>query len=78
MTSKKTVFATIGFVSSLTSLTTITIPALSCILVIIGFIFALLGKGGIHKGMTIASIGMCLFAFIFDMIYLYIVLIGKA
>ncbi|MGC8739521.1 MAG: hypothetical protein ACP5UA_12890 [Candidatus Hydrogenedens sp.] len=71
MDKKKKIFAGIGFVASLTSLTTIMIPLLSLILVLFGVLFSLLGKEGTHKGMTYASIGMCLLALL-TVCYTYI------
>lgn len=78
MKEKKAIFTVIGFIAGITALTTIMIPLLSLILVIIGIIFSILGKGGEYKAMTYASIGMCVIAFLLDMLYLYIVMIGKA
>ncbi len=78
MEKKKKIYAGIGFAISLWSLTTIIIPMLSVILVFLGVIFSFLGRGEFNKGITYSSIGMCLLAFIIDMIYLYMVIIGRA
>jgi len=71
------VFAVIGFVTGISSLTTIMIPALSMVMALAAIIFSVLGKGASGRGMFLAGIGMGILALILSLTYLIIVMPGR-
>lgn len=76
---KQEIFSTFGFGTGIASLTTIMIPILSLVMSILAITFSLLGrKNPVNKGFFYAGLGMGTLGLIFSLIYLAVVLSGRA
>ncbi len=75
---KYEVFTVIGFGTGISSLTTIMIPALSLVLAVLAITFSLLGRKSVNKGFFYAGLGMGSLGLILSLIYLIVVLSGRA
>lgn len=75
---KKEYYTAIGFGCAIGSLTMIMIPALSMVMVALAILFSILGLGTGHKAMNKSALGMAALAFILDIVYLIVVLAGRA
>ena len=72
------VFSVIGFVTGIASLTMIMIPAISLVMAVAAIVFSLLGRKTGHKGFFYAGLGMGTLGLILALIYLTVILSGRA
>lgn len=72
------VFSVIGFVTGIASLTMIMIPAISLVMAVAAIVFSLLGRKAEHKGFFYAGLGMGTLGLILALIYLTVILSGRA
>lgn len=75
---KKEIFTAIGFGCAIASLTLVIIQALSLLMVAMAIIFSIWGLGTGSKAMNWAALAMAALAFILDIVYLIVVLAGRA
>ncbi|MFO7659404.1 MAG: hypothetical protein R6V77_00655 [Candidatus Cloacimonadaceae bacterium] len=75
---KNEFYSVIGFGTGIASLTTIIIPVLSLVMSVLAITFSLLGRKSAHKGFFYAGLGMGTLGLIFSLIYLAVVLAGRA
>ncbi len=75
---KKELYTAIGFGSAIASLTLVMMPAISLVMVATAVIFSVWGLRTENKAMNRAALGMAALALILDIVYLAVVLVGKA
>ncbi|GEM_PF-2706508 len=75
---KNELYSAIGFGTGIASLAVIIIPVLSLVLAIIAIVTSLLGKRSVHKGFFYAGLGLGCLGLILALIYLAVVLAGRA